>query len=362
MLGKIPAVADGVVSRRVCFAWKAIACQWSSSILVVNCGFNVTLYNLPAPPAFCLRYCGAGNRTGGLAPSSNSGQTVGLEAYSPDVPYIEFFVQLSNWQLADVVEGPSNFVTSVRAAVLDMLDTELMGHNLYQFGSFFSAVVHEARQSATNVSGGILVSVGVPITPINGALQFCVVQLLSPASVSTYFEPVFGPTTLNGSAQVVNSQCYSDCDRSDTDCAWFLDVWGGNQNSLDGSSSVKSSAFFSLPFTIVVSVVLIVFAVVGISVKTRCWQRNIRRAAFRQRGDQLRNAQADELPNVRYLEDLAYHNAFLAETPLHLAADCMQPPTYEEINSPDMHGMHHHDDTPGPCPAYDTACRGGAEE
>ena len=55
--GNHPSVADGAVSRKVCFHWSSGCCQWSSNIRVRNCG-GFYVYELP-PTRFCsLRYCG----------------------------------------------------------------------------------------------------------------------------------------------------------------------------------------------------------------------------------------------------------------------------------------------------------------
>ena len=57
--GVHPTMAEGAVSRKVCFHWSGNCCKWSSSIRVRNCG-NFYVYELP-PTQYCnLRYCGNG--------------------------------------------------------------------------------------------------------------------------------------------------------------------------------------------------------------------------------------------------------------------------------------------------------------
>ena len=57
--GNHPSVGEGTVSRRVCFHWSWSCCRWSTNINVKNCG-GFYVYNLHAPPACWLRYCGTG--------------------------------------------------------------------------------------------------------------------------------------------------------------------------------------------------------------------------------------------------------------------------------------------------------------
>ncbi len=56
MNGKHPSVAEGVVTRKVCYHWSSSTCYWSNSILVVNCNTHY-LYRLTKPPVCHLRYC-----------------------------------------------------------------------------------------------------------------------------------------------------------------------------------------------------------------------------------------------------------------------------------------------------------------
>ncbi|RMX49292.1 hypothetical protein pdam_00011234 [Pocillopora damicornis] len=55
--GAHPTVGEGAVQRKVCFHWSSGCCQWSSNILVRNCG-GFFVYELDRPPACSLRYCG----------------------------------------------------------------------------------------------------------------------------------------------------------------------------------------------------------------------------------------------------------------------------------------------------------------
>ena len=52
-----PTVAEGVVSRKVCFHWTSGNCQWSATIRVRNCG-AFYVYELYKPPGCSMRYCG----------------------------------------------------------------------------------------------------------------------------------------------------------------------------------------------------------------------------------------------------------------------------------------------------------------
>ena len=61
LTGGHPTVAQGAVSRKVCFHWSSGCCQWSRYIRVRNCG-AFYVYYLSATPACNLRYCG--NRGG----------------------------------------------------------------------------------------------------------------------------------------------------------------------------------------------------------------------------------------------------------------------------------------------------------
>jgi cysteine-rich repeat protein len=55
--GVHPTLADGVVARQACFNWSGNTCSWNANIQVVACP-GYYLYNLVAPPACSLRYCG----------------------------------------------------------------------------------------------------------------------------------------------------------------------------------------------------------------------------------------------------------------------------------------------------------------
>ena len=56
MDGSHPTVADGQVSRRVCFPWSN-CCHWLVNITVRNCG-SYYVYYLSSAPSCYLRYCG----------------------------------------------------------------------------------------------------------------------------------------------------------------------------------------------------------------------------------------------------------------------------------------------------------------
>ena len=57
--GKHPTVAEGVVTRQVCYNWGDNCCHWSNDIQIRNCG-EFYVYNLPKAPACQLRYCSGG--------------------------------------------------------------------------------------------------------------------------------------------------------------------------------------------------------------------------------------------------------------------------------------------------------------
>ncbi|CAH3177775.1 unnamed protein product [Porites evermanni] len=57
MNGGHPTVADGQVSRQVCFHWSGNCCLWSRNIKVRNCG-SYYVYYLSSPPTCNLCYCG----------------------------------------------------------------------------------------------------------------------------------------------------------------------------------------------------------------------------------------------------------------------------------------------------------------
>lgn len=63
-----PTVAEGIVSRQVCFHWSGNPCKWSRFIRVRNCG-KYYVYLLFETPTCYLRYCGnsdQGNVKGGM--------------------------------------------------------------------------------------------------------------------------------------------------------------------------------------------------------------------------------------------------------------------------------------------------------
>ncbi|CAH3182513.1 unnamed protein product [Porites lobata] len=55
--GGHPTIADGQVSRTVCFHWSSNCCEWSTNIKVRNCGSHYVYY-LSGTPVCSLRYCG----------------------------------------------------------------------------------------------------------------------------------------------------------------------------------------------------------------------------------------------------------------------------------------------------------------
>ena len=62
--GGHPTVADGQVSRTVCFHWEGSGCcQWSTNIKVRNCG-SYYVYYLNGTPNCYLRYCGTNWKQG----------------------------------------------------------------------------------------------------------------------------------------------------------------------------------------------------------------------------------------------------------------------------------------------------------
>ncbi|XP_067021213.1 uncharacterized protein [Acropora muricata] len=57
--GSYPTLAEGAVTRKVCYHWSNKCCRWSNNIKIKNCnGYYV--YRLAKPPACHLRYCGNG--------------------------------------------------------------------------------------------------------------------------------------------------------------------------------------------------------------------------------------------------------------------------------------------------------------
>ncbi|EDO46575.1 predicted protein [Nematostella vectensis] len=59
MVGAHPTVAQGMVTRKVCYHWTKNCCRWSNYIKVRNCG-AFYVYQLPKTPVCWLRYCGNG--------------------------------------------------------------------------------------------------------------------------------------------------------------------------------------------------------------------------------------------------------------------------------------------------------------
>ena len=55
--GSHPGLADGVVSRQVCFNWSGNQCAWNAQVDIVACP-DFYLYHLPNAPVCNLRYCG----------------------------------------------------------------------------------------------------------------------------------------------------------------------------------------------------------------------------------------------------------------------------------------------------------------
>ena len=55
--GEHPTVADGKVTREVCFHWSSNCCNWSTNIHVQNCG-TYYIYYLSGTPGCSFRYCG----------------------------------------------------------------------------------------------------------------------------------------------------------------------------------------------------------------------------------------------------------------------------------------------------------------
>ncbi|KAM7451618.1 hypothetical protein ABFA07_000937 [Porites harrisoni] len=58
--GVHPTVAQGIVSRKVCYHWSSSCCNWSNNIKVKNCG-AFYVYELKRTPVCWLRYCGIPN-------------------------------------------------------------------------------------------------------------------------------------------------------------------------------------------------------------------------------------------------------------------------------------------------------------
>ena len=59
--GAHPSIAEGVVTRRVCFSSSYSCCNWYQNIRIRNCGAYF-VYELPRPYPSCpARYCGNGS-------------------------------------------------------------------------------------------------------------------------------------------------------------------------------------------------------------------------------------------------------------------------------------------------------------
>ena len=56
--GSHPSVADGIVTRRVCYHWSNNCCLWKNDIRVKNCYGSFFVYYLKRTPVCYLRYCG----------------------------------------------------------------------------------------------------------------------------------------------------------------------------------------------------------------------------------------------------------------------------------------------------------------
>ena len=54
--GAHPTVADGQVTRTVCFHWGSNCCNWSRSVKVINCS-DYYVYYITGTPTCSLRYC-----------------------------------------------------------------------------------------------------------------------------------------------------------------------------------------------------------------------------------------------------------------------------------------------------------------
>jgi len=60
LTGGHPSVADGQVTRTVCFHWSGNCCRGSTNIQVRNCGSYHVYYLSGTPNGYCpLRYCGS---------------------------------------------------------------------------------------------------------------------------------------------------------------------------------------------------------------------------------------------------------------------------------------------------------------
>ena len=73
--GVHPTVAEGVVTRRVCYTWYNNCCKWNNTIRVRNCG-AYDVYELSWTPVCPARYCGNAG-AGELLSVSAKNQTSG---------------------------------------------------------------------------------------------------------------------------------------------------------------------------------------------------------------------------------------------------------------------------------------------
>ena len=55
--GAHPTVAEGIVTRQVCYHWSGKCCNWSNNIRVRQCSGGFFVYELVKPPVCHLRYC-----------------------------------------------------------------------------------------------------------------------------------------------------------------------------------------------------------------------------------------------------------------------------------------------------------------
>ncbi len=58
MSGSLPTVAEGNVTRKVCYTGRSDCCEESNNIEVVNCG-RYYVYNLSPLPWCDFKYCGS---------------------------------------------------------------------------------------------------------------------------------------------------------------------------------------------------------------------------------------------------------------------------------------------------------------
>ena len=56
LVGAHPTIADGTVTRQVCYHWGDNCCTWSNNIRIRNCG-SFYVYELQKSPQCYLRYC-----------------------------------------------------------------------------------------------------------------------------------------------------------------------------------------------------------------------------------------------------------------------------------------------------------------